>query len=123
MITDNFKTLCHKSRKSDFRSATCKLTLARCINMLIELNEMMNNRSSIKNDFSSYRRYSIINWILPGTAPVNVVTHFFLASQQSNFFPGEKFFLTKVTKLSLIVTEIHDSTESPSETYLAFAQD
>ena len=56
VIADQFKMLCHKRRKSDFRSSTYKVTLAKCINMLVELNEMMNNRSSLKNDFSSYRR-------------------------------------------------------------------
>ena len=56
VIRDQVKTMCHKSKKSDFRSTAHRLMLVKCLNMMFELNELLNSRSSIKNDYASYNR-------------------------------------------------------------------
>lgn len=50
------KRLCHKEKKNDFVSEAYLVTLGKFINMFAELDELKNMKSSVKNDYSAYRR-------------------------------------------------------------------
>lgn len=51
------KRLCHAEKRKDFISEAYLLTLGRFINMFAVLDELKNMKSSVKNDYSTYRRY------------------------------------------------------------------
>ena len=51
------KRLCHKEKKNDFVSEAYLLTLGKLINMFAILDELKNMKSSVKNDYSAYRRF------------------------------------------------------------------
>ncbi len=51
------KRLCHREKRNDFVSEAYLLTLGKFINMFAVLDELKNMKSSVKNDYSSYRRY------------------------------------------------------------------
>ncbi|XP_039270661.1 cytoplasmic FMR1-interacting protein 2-like [Styela clava] len=50
------KRLCHQERRKDFVSEAYLLTLGKFINMFAVLDALKNMKSSVKNDYSSYRR-------------------------------------------------------------------
>jgi len=50
------KRLCHKEKRNDFVSEAYLLTLGKLINMFAVLDELKNMKSSVKNDYSAYRR-------------------------------------------------------------------
>jgi len=50
------KRLCHKEKRNDFVSEAYLLTLGKLINMFAILDELKNMKSSVKNDYSAYRR-------------------------------------------------------------------
>ena len=52
-----FKRLCHAEKRKDFVSEAYLLTLGKLINMFAILDELKNMKSSVKNDYSTYRRY------------------------------------------------------------------
>lgn len=58
--TDKFctevKRLCHTEKRKDFVSEAYLLTLGKFINMFAILDELKNMKSSVKNDYSTYRR-------------------------------------------------------------------
>jgi cytoplasmic FMR1 interacting protein len=51
-----FKRLCHAEKRKDFVSEAYLLTLGKLINMFAVLDELKNMKSSVKNDYSTYRR-------------------------------------------------------------------
>ena len=51
------KRLCHREKRNDFVSEAYLLTLGKFINMFSELDELKNMKSSVRNDYSAYRRY------------------------------------------------------------------
>jgi len=51
------KRLCHKEKRNDFVSEAYLLTLGKLINMFAILDELKNMKSSVKNDYSAYRRF------------------------------------------------------------------
>ncbi|XP_026473678.1 cytoplasmic FMR1-interacting protein-like [Ctenocephalides felis] len=50
------KRLCHSEKRKDFVSEAYLLTLGKFINMFAVLDELKNMKSSVKNDYSTYRR-------------------------------------------------------------------
>ena len=50
------KRLCHREKRNDFVSEAYLLTLGKFINMFAVLDELKNMKSSVKNDYSAYRR-------------------------------------------------------------------
>ena len=50
------KQLCHAEKRRDFISEAYMLTLGKFINMFAVLDELKNMKSSVKNDYSTYRR-------------------------------------------------------------------
>ncbi|CAG0895532.1 unnamed protein product [Cyprideis torosa] len=50
------KRLCHSEKRKDFVSEAYLLTLGKFINMFATLDELKNMKSSVKNDYSTYRR-------------------------------------------------------------------
>ncbi|CAL8114581.1 unnamed protein product [Orchesella dallaii] len=50
------KRLCHAEKRKDFVSEAYLLTLGKFINMFAILDELKNMKSSVKNDYSTYRR-------------------------------------------------------------------
>ncbi|XP_039954773.1 cytoplasmic FMR1-interacting protein [Bactrocera neohumeralis] len=50
------KRLCHTEKRKDFVSEAYLLTLGKFINMFAVLDELKNMKSSVKNDYSTYRR-------------------------------------------------------------------
>ncbi|GAB0094881.1 Cytoplasmic FMR1-interacting protein [Sergentomyia squamirostris] len=50
------KRLCHSEKRKDFISEAYLLTLGKFINMFAVLDELKNMKSSVKNDYSTYRR-------------------------------------------------------------------
>ncbi|XP_059481300.1 cytoplasmic FMR1-interacting protein isoform X1 [Neocloeon triangulifer] len=50
------KRLCHSEKRKDFVSEAYLLTLGKFINMFAILDELKNMKSSVKNDYSTYRR-------------------------------------------------------------------
>ncbi|XP_063236550.1 cytoplasmic FMR1-interacting protein [Bacillus rossius redtenbacheri] len=50
------KRLCHQEKRKDFVSEAYLLTLGKFINMFAVLDELKNMKSSVKNDYSTYRR-------------------------------------------------------------------
>ena len=50
------KRLCHPEKRKEFVSEAYLLTLGKLINMFAVLDELKNMKSSVKNDYSSYRR-------------------------------------------------------------------
>lgn len=48
--------MCHAEKRKDFISEAYILTLGKFINMFAVLDELKNMKSSVKNDYSSYRR-------------------------------------------------------------------
>lgn len=55
-FSNEVKRLCHKEKKNDFVSEAYLLTLGKLINMFAVLDELKNMKSSVKNDYSAYRR-------------------------------------------------------------------
>ncbi|CAL1540993.1 unnamed protein product [Lymnaea stagnalis] len=53
---DEVKQLCHKGAKNDFVSEAYLLTLGKLLNMFAVLNELMNMKASVNNDYSVYKR-------------------------------------------------------------------
>lgn len=52
------RRLCHAEKRRDFVSEAYLLTLGRFVNMFAVLDELKNMKSSVKNDYSTYRRYN-----------------------------------------------------------------
>lgn len=50
------RRLCHAEKRRDFVSEAYLLTLGRFVNMFAVLDELKNMKSSVKNDYSTYRR-------------------------------------------------------------------
>ena len=50
------KRLSHEEKRKDFVSEAYLLTLGKFINMFAVLDELKNMKSSVKNDYSAYRR-------------------------------------------------------------------
>ncbi|XP_026675892.1 cytoplasmic FMR1-interacting protein [Diaphorina citri] len=50
------KRLCHAEKRKDFVSEAYLLTLGKFLNMFAVLDELKNMKSSVKNDYSTYRR-------------------------------------------------------------------
>lgn len=50
------KRLCHAEKRKDFVSEAYLLTLGKFINMFAVLDELKNMKSSVKNDYATYRR-------------------------------------------------------------------
>lgn len=50
------RRLCHTEKRKDFVSEAYLLTLGKFINMFAVLDELKNMKSSVKNDYSTYRR-------------------------------------------------------------------
>jgi len=55
-FTNEVKRLCHVEKRKDFISEAYMLTLGKFINMFAVLDELKNMKSSVKNDYSTYRR-------------------------------------------------------------------
>ncbi|KAK3928668.1 Cytoplasmic FMR1-interacting protein [Frankliniella fusca] len=55
-FTSEVKRLCHQEKRKDFVSEAYMLTLGKFINMFAVLDELKNMKSSVKNDYSTYRR-------------------------------------------------------------------
>ncbi|XP_034233403.1 cytoplasmic FMR1-interacting protein-like [Thrips palmi] len=55
-FTSEVKRLCHTEKRKDFISEAYMLTLGKFINMFAVLDELKNMKSSVKNDYSTYRR-------------------------------------------------------------------
>ena len=55
-FSNEVKRLCHKEKRNDFVSEAYLLTLGKLINMFAVLDELKNMKSSVKNDYSAYRR-------------------------------------------------------------------
>ncbi|CAN0347133.1 unnamed protein product [Lampetra fluviatilis] len=53
---EEMKRLCHAERRKDFVSEAYLLTLGKFINMFAVLDELKNMKSSVKNDYSAYKR-------------------------------------------------------------------
>jgi cytoplasmic FMR1 interacting protein len=58
------RRLCHHEKRKEFVSEAYLLTLGEFINMFAVLDELKNMKSSVKNDYSAYRRYERINSII-----------------------------------------------------------
>jgi len=56
-FSNEVKRLCHKEKRNDFVSEAYLLTLGKLINMFAVLDELKNMKSSVKNDYSAYRRF------------------------------------------------------------------
>lgn len=56
------KRLCHAEKKKDFVSEAYLLTLGKFINMFAVLDELKNMKASVKNDYSTYRRYLVADF-------------------------------------------------------------
>lgn len=54
------RRLCHHEKRKEFVSEAYLLTLGEFINMFAVLDELKNMKSSVKNDYSAYRRYEKI---------------------------------------------------------------
>ncbi len=50
------KRLSHEEKRKDFVSEAYLLTLGKFINMFAVLDELKNMKSSVKNDYATYRR-------------------------------------------------------------------
>lgn len=50
------RRLCHAEKRRDFVSEAYLLTLGKFVNMFAVLDELKNMKSSVKNDYSTYRR-------------------------------------------------------------------
>lgn len=59
-FSQEVKRLCHTEKRKDFVSEAYLLTLGKFINMFAVLDELKNMKSSVKNDYSTYRRYNVI---------------------------------------------------------------
>lgn len=57
------KRLCHKEKRNDFVSEAYLLTLGKLINMFAVLDELKNMKSSVKNDYSAYRRLIFFHFV------------------------------------------------------------
>lgn len=57
VFCNQVKRLCHQEKRKDFVSEAYLLTLGKFINMFAVLDELKNMKSSVKNDYSTYRRY------------------------------------------------------------------
>lgn len=55
-FSQEVKRLCHTEKRKDFVSEAYLLTLGKFINMFAVLDELKNMKSSVKNDYSTYRR-------------------------------------------------------------------
>ncbi|OQR79720.1 cytoplasmic FMR1-interacting protein-like [Tropilaelaps mercedesae] len=55
-FTAEVKRLCHAEKRKDFVSEAYLLTLGKFINMFAVLDELKNMKSSVKNDYATYRR-------------------------------------------------------------------
>ena len=55
-FTGEVKRLSHQERRKDFVSEAYLLTLGKFINMFAVLDALKNMKSSVKNDYSAYRR-------------------------------------------------------------------
>ncbi|XP_076261449.1 cytoplasmic FMR1-interacting protein Sra-1 [Rhynchophorus ferrugineus] len=55
-FSQEVKRLCHAEKRKDFVSEAYLLTLGKFINMFAVLDELKNMKSSVKNDYSTYRR-------------------------------------------------------------------
>ncbi|KAG1699375.1 Cytoplasmic FMR1-interacting protein [Nymphon striatum] len=55
-FSNEVKRLCHAEKKKDFVSEAYLLTLGKFINMFAVLDELKNMKSSVKNDYATYRR-------------------------------------------------------------------
>lgn len=55
-FSEEVKRLCHAEKRKDFVSEAYLLTLGKFINMFAVLDELKNMKSSVKNDYSTYRR-------------------------------------------------------------------
>ncbi|KAF2356380.1 Protein of unknown function DUF1394 [Trinorchestia longiramus] len=56
VFCNQVKRLCHAEKRKDFVSEAYLLTLGKFINMFAVLDELKNMKSSVKNDYSTYRR-------------------------------------------------------------------
>ncbi|KAB7495913.1 Cytoplasmic FMR1-interacting protein [Armadillidium nasatum] len=56
VFSNQVKRLCHQEKRKDFVSEAYLLTLGKFINMFAVLDELKNMKSSVKNDYSTYRR-------------------------------------------------------------------
>ncbi|EEC12934.1 hypothetical protein IscW_ISCW009439, partial [Ixodes scapularis] len=55
-FTAEVRRLCHTEKRKDFVSEAYLLTLGKFINMFAVLDELKNMKSSVKNDYATYRR-------------------------------------------------------------------
>lgn len=55
-FSQEVRRLCHTGKRKDFVSEAYLLTLGKFINMFAVLDELKNMKSSVKNDYSTYRR-------------------------------------------------------------------
>merc|ERR1712106_1003892 len=56
VFCNQIKRLCHAEKRKDFVSEAYLLTLGKFINMFAVLDELKNMKSSVKNDYATYRR-------------------------------------------------------------------
>ncbi|XP_053399045.1 cytoplasmic FMR1-interacting protein-like isoform X2 [Mercenaria mercenaria] len=77
------KRLCHKEKRNDFVSEAYLVTLGKFINMFAELDELKNMKSSVKNDYSAYRRAAQFLKVMadPATLEESQNLSMFLATQ------------------------------------------
>ena len=57
IFCNQVRRLCHHEKRKEFVSEAYLLTLGEFINMFAVLDELKNMKSSVKNDYSAYRRY------------------------------------------------------------------
>ncbi|CAH1778161.1 unnamed protein product [Owenia fusiformis] len=77
------KRLSHKERRNDFVSEAYLLTIGKFLNMFAVLDELKNMKSSVKNDYSAYRRAAQFLRVMsdPNTLAESQNLSMFLATQ------------------------------------------
>uniref|UniRef100_A0A1I7WN18 CYRIA-B_Rac1-bd domain-containing protein n=1 Tax=Heterorhabditis bacteriophora TaxID=37862 RepID=A0A1I7WN18_HETBA len=99
---EEVRRLCHLEKRKDFVSEAYLLTLGRFINMFAVLDELKNMKASIKNDFSTFRRY-IDGYEELLADVVNICAHMF--EQQLYLNPSERHMFVKVLAFSLFLID------------------
>ena len=85
------KRLCHPEKRKEFVSEAYLLTLGKLINMFAVLDELKNMKSSVKNDYSSYRRAA--QFLKVGLSRVGKKTKILKKTDKTRFFSNKPFLL------------------------------
>ncbi|KAG6439443.1 hypothetical protein O3G_MSEX000779 [Manduca sexta] len=80
------RRLCHAEKRRDFVSEAYLLTLGKFVNMFAVLDELKNMKSSVKNDYSTYRRLVSVFESNSFTIKIVVTTQDGVKSKKSKVF-------------------------------------